>query len=120
METGYRGAVATLVVLADNTTSLYLSNGGGFIGMGAHQAVKEASEIFLAAAGGSLAKMKQTDTFPLPALGRVRFYVLTGTGGWTAEAAQDDLGHNRHDLSGVFHVAHAVIAAIREQSEKQR
>ena len=34
METGYPEAVASLVVIADGTVSLYFSNGGGIIGVG--------------------------------------------------------------------------------------
>jgi len=36
METGYPEAVASLVCIADGTTSLYLSSGGGVIGAGEH------------------------------------------------------------------------------------
>src|SRR5689334_9394559 len=43
METGYPGAVATLAALADGTTSLYLSSGGGMIGAGGHTRVAEAT-----------------------------------------------------------------------------
>jgi hypothetical protein len=44
METGYPEAVATLVGVADGTTSLYFSNGGGFIGAGTHAAGAVAAE----------------------------------------------------------------------------
>jgi hypothetical protein len=50
METGYPEAVATLVVLGEETTSLYFSNGGGVIGAGEHAAVRAAGEILLASA----------------------------------------------------------------------
>jgi hypothetical protein len=43
METGYPEAVATLVGVAEGTTSLYFSNGGGFIGAGTHANVAEAN-----------------------------------------------------------------------------
>jgi hypothetical protein len=36
METAYPEAVATLIAVADGSSSLYFSNGGGFIGAGAH------------------------------------------------------------------------------------
>ena len=47
METGYPRAVATLVVVADGSTSLYLSNGGGTIGAGQHARVRSASAEFM-------------------------------------------------------------------------
>jgi len=43
METGYPEAVASLVVVADGTTSLYFSNGGGIIGAGEHSSVRTAA-----------------------------------------------------------------------------
>ena len=49
MEMGIGDAVATLVVVADGTTSFYFSTGGGIIGAGAHETVKGPSKAFLAA-----------------------------------------------------------------------
>src|ERR1035437_6926854 len=37
MEMGYPNGVATIVALADGTTSMYTSTGGGIIGGGAHR-----------------------------------------------------------------------------------
>jgi hypothetical protein len=47
METGYPQAVATLVAVVDGTSSLYFSNGGGFIDAGTQAAVAEASRRWL-------------------------------------------------------------------------
>src|SRR5215470_17118778 len=47
METGYPEGVATLVSLADGTTSLYLEGGGGIIGGGAHDNVANATKPLL-------------------------------------------------------------------------
>jgi hypothetical protein len=56
----------------------------------------------------------------LPAVGRVRFYLITSGRVLTAEAAEEDLGYNRAALSPVFHQAHEVIAAVREHSPSWR
>jgi hypothetical protein len=116
METGYQEAVATLVVLADGTTSLYFSNGGGVIGAGQHKPVAAASSAFLQAAQQNLSLMQSTVVFPLPRLKHARFYVLDTSGSWTSEAVEQDLGYNREKLSPLFHLAHAVIAAVRKNS----
>jgi len=116
METGYPQAVATLAVFVDGTTSLYFSNGGGIIGAGAHEAVRTASAAFLARADADFAHFTETTETPLPAVGRVRFYVRTPAGTLAAEAGEQDLGQDRHVLSRVFHAGHAVITAIRETS----
>jgi hypothetical protein len=42
MEIDLGGAVASVVAVADGTTSLYISNGGGVLGTGAYPAVAEA------------------------------------------------------------------------------
>lgn len=117
METGYATAVATLVALCDNTTSLYLSNGGGVIGAGQNQPVAVAASKFLKAAAAGTALMEPTTVYPLPRPLHVRFYVLAKSGSWTAEGLEQDLGYNRHALSPLFHLAHAVISEIRKFSQ---
>ena len=116
METGYPIAVASLVAIADGTTSLYLSNGGGVIGAGAHKKVRDASARFIALVDAHADDFTVTDTHPLPKLGRVRFYVRTFDDVRTLEADERELGEGRHALSQVFHAGHAVIAAVREAS----
>jgi len=117
METGYPEAVATLAVFAEGSTSLYFSSGGGVIGAGEHESVRETHGPFFAEAEARLAAFTKTTEMPLPAEGRVRFYVRTFRGTLTAEAAEDDLGEMRHELSDLFHAGHAAIAAVREASD---
>ena len=116
METGYPDAVATLVVLAEGSTSLYFSNGGGVIGAGEHEAVRVASESLLSTAETQQDHLEGVVATPLPEVGRVRFYLRTFAGTVGAEAKEEDLGTGRHILSPLFHSAHAVIAAIREST----
>ena len=120
MELGYPEAVATLVVLGDGTTSLYISTGGGIIGAGEHPPVRAAAEGFLAATEAHLTGFEAVAETPLPQTGRVRFYVRTFGGTLGAEADEQDLGHGRHSLSPVFHAGHAVITEMRLASEAQR
>jgi hypothetical protein len=116
METGHPGAVVTLVMVLDGTTSLYFSSGGGIIGAGAHPEVAMATRNFIQAAGESTPLMQPTKTFPLPRPSHTRFYVLLGSGIFSAEALEQDLGHHRHALSPLFHLGHAVIAMVRQHS----
>jgi len=116
METGYPEAVATLVVFADGTTSLYFSNGGGVIGAGEHDVVRAAGEILLSSAEAHVEDFAMSSGTPLPEVGRVRFYVRTFKGTLSAEANEEDLGEDRHTLSPVFHAAHSVISAVREST----
>ena len=114
METGYPEAVATLAAFADGSTSLYFSSGGGTIGAGEHASVAGASENLLGVADEYLHEFTPASEYPLPAVGRVRFYVHTFDGILTADRNEDDLGFERDSLAPVFHAGHAVISAIRE------
>ena len=113
MELGFEGAAATLAVFADGTTSLYYSSGGGIIGAGEHTEVREVAEAFLRRAEASLPSLSPTTATPLPASGRVRFYVRTTKGTLTAEGGVEDLGYGRHHLAPLFHAGDSVITALR-------
>lgn len=107
METTYGTAVVTLVVLADDTVSLYFSNGGGMIGMGAHAEPAEA--------GGCLLKAAESHVDS-----RTKFIAITSEGLRAEMAPEEELGNNRHPLSPLFPAAHEVITQIRLQSEKRQ
>jgi ankyrin repeat protein len=117
METGYEGATATLLALADGTTSLYISSGGGVIGGESHDSVRESNATMLRSANQFRTQMKPTSNFPLPSVGHVVFYALTDAGVLMAAAGKDDLGENRHTLSPLFYAGHEVISALRQISE---
>lgn len=119
METGYPRAVVTLVAFADGTISLYFSSGGGTLGAGGHDSVRAAAEVFLDATQAYHAAFAPAAATPAPDVGRVRFYVRTFDGTRTAEADEQDLGSGRHPLAPVFHAGHALIAAVREATERQ-
>ena len=117
METGYPEAVATLATFADGATSLYFSNGGGIIGAGEHQSVRNASKRLLIIVERYFDDFEPATDTPMPGVDRVRFYVHAFDGLRTAEALEDDLGYERHKLSPVFHQGHEVIGQIRMASE---
>ncbi|HEX6400080.1 MAG TPA: hypothetical protein VF108_06370 [Actinomycetota bacterium] len=113
METGYPEALATLVAVADGTTSLYFSNGGGIIGAGAHDAVAEASRRWLEAAGAFLPRLSSTTAPSLPAEGDTQFVAVTPEGLFSVVAPEEELGEGRHSLSQLFHAGQDVITQIR-------
>lgn len=117
MELGYATGIATLMTLAEGTTSLYFSNGGGVIGAGTHAAVRDAAERFLDLVESHLAALPSVDATPTPRIGRVRFYARTFEDTRGVEVAEDELSGHLHPLSPVFLAGHAVITAIRESSE---
>jgi hypothetical protein len=112
METGYPKAVVTLATFASGDASLYFSNGGAILGGEGHESVRRAACQFVAASEHFLAIMAETTEYPLPGLGRTRFYVLTAAGIFTAEAGERDLGEGKNELSPLFHGGHRVITAL--------
>jgi len=120
METGYPGGVATLAALADGTTSLYLSSGGGMIGAGGQPQVADATLRLLDVAERYLDRLPATLDTALPAAGRVVLRALTYDGQQADEADEDDLGYGRHPLSPLFHAAHDVLTELRLIDESRQ
>ena len=119
MEIGYPEGVATFVMLADGTTSLYTSSGGGTIGGGMHEAVASRTAAFLRALDEHLDRFTPDATDALPAPGDVVFRALTYDGRLAASAREDDLGEGRHPLSGLFYAGHDVITQLRLIEEQR-
>jgi hypothetical protein len=113
METGYPEAVATLVGVADGTTSLYFSNGGGFIGAGAHANVAEANRRWHELGRSVLAQLGVIADPPLPAEDMTQFVAVTPEGLRGAVAPEEELGEGRHELSPFFYAGQDVITQIR-------
>jgi hypothetical protein len=120
MEIGHKEAVSSLVVLADGTTSLYFSSGGGILGAGEHSGVRAASAAFVRTAESLRSHLVPAQETPLPDVGRVRFYVHSTEGLLAAEADEQDLGDGTHVLSELFHAGHDVITQVRVVTEARR
>jgi hypothetical protein len=118
LETGYPEAVATLVGLADGTTSMYFSNGGGMIGAGQHEEVAAATHRWLELGEESLDRLLPTqEDVLLPDEGMTQLVAVTETGVRAARASEEELGGGGHPLSALFYAAHEVITAIRVLDE---
>jgi hypothetical protein len=105
--------VATLVALADGTVSLYFSDGRGFIGLGPHPGPRRVGQELIALAQSFVDAFSPTTHFPLPELGFMRFYLLSGACVLESEAREDDLGRGGHPLWPLFQKANELTAEIR-------
>jgi hypothetical protein len=89
MDIGADRGWASLVTLADGTTSLYTSGGGGVIGGGAHEPVVEASGRLLHLIEAHLDLFEPTDDLDPPGPEQTRFLVMT------YEGHQEPIGSDR-------------------------
>ncbi|MEO1248071.1 MAG: hypothetical protein AAFX56_20520 [Pseudomonadota bacterium] len=120
METGYDEAAVTIVAAADGSASMYFSNGGGTIGAGEYEQVREVVFETLSETGKYLDELELTNSYPLPKLGQTRFFVVTDAGVLTSAAPEEMLGDEKHDLSPLFLQVHKLIAYIRTAEEHRR
>ena len=117
MEVALPSGTATLVSVRDGTASLYTSTGGGILG--GYSARNEAKR-FVAEAEKHLASMKTTKDFPYPAAGRIKFYVLTRGGVYTAEAEEKDVQDSQHALFPLFVAGNEVLSALRTAQDRAK
>ena len=114
MEVALPDGVATLVSVRDGTASLYTSTGGGILG--GYRARNEAKR-FVAEAEKHLASMKPTKSFPYPEVGRMKFYVLTQDGVYTADENGKELAREGHPLFPLFYAGNEVLTALRTANQ---
>jgi hypothetical protein len=57
--------------------------------------------------------MQPTKSFPYPEVGRLKFYVLTRDGVYTAEAGENEVQDARHSLFPLFVAANEVLNVLR-------
>ena len=111
MDWGVNLGTATLVAFSDGHASIYLSNGGGFLGGAeSHEAIRNAAKRTVEIAAECQPQAHPTASYPLPERGRVVFYFLTDAGIFTAGASQEDLANQHSFLSGLGNAAQQVIA----------
>jgi hypothetical protein len=107
------GGFVAVVVLADATTSLYTSVGGGTIGAGSHAPVAEASRALLAVVGSRIADFLPGEDPALPPRAVVRFHVFGRAGSFLADVPEDAFwGRFAHRLMPVISATQDVITAI--------
>ena len=117
METGYPEAVMTLVAVADGTTSIYFSNGGGILGAGEYPQVQEVALEVLAEGDAYRSLLKKTKEAPLPSPSYTHFHLVTTDGILTGQALEEQLGNEQHELSPLFFACHKLIAYVRKAEE---
>ena len=118
MEMRIGDADVSLVAVADGSTSLYFSNGGGIIGAGQHETVRAASRKLLVVTDKLFEAFVVRDA-PIPVVkGTVSFTILTYDGLRVARDAEERLQQKKSPLWPAYWVGQEVITTIRLASEK--
>jgi hypothetical protein len=114
-----QGGFATVVALTDDTTSMYMSTGGGTIGAGGHQNVASATQALLSAVQGQLGAFTRPGDSDLPPPGQVRFHLLSPSGSRYEDIPEDSFwGRSPHELTSVIAATQVVISAIRSSTSQ--
>jgi hypothetical protein len=120
MEMGMESASVALVALSDGTASLYFSNGGGFIGGGAHESIRVAARTLVTLAAKFQPGAALMKKFPLPKHGQVTFYLRTDDGVFTMSAMESEFGEKRHTWAPLFNAGQKVISEYRLIEEAKK
>lgn len=113
-----RDWITTLVIFADGSTSVYVSDGPPVTGMGAYAPVRAASLKMLAIAEESLESFAATRRTSQPEPGHVRFFARTVRGTVVADAEQQTLMGGGHPLTQLFNVTLDVLRAVLVANER--
>ena len=110
--------IATMICFIDGTTSLYFSDGGGIIGAGRHESVKNAASTFLENCFSALPVTENADSIDkLPAENQHTFYLFTKAGIFTITINLHDVKKCK-EYQSLFTQSHIVLNEIRKISKK--
>ena len=109
----FPNGTATVVAMIGGHASIYLSNGGGYIGGEGHDAIKKVARQVVQASRGVVAQMKATKDLTQPQPGRVQFYVLTSDGIVSTSAEEAGLQDTSQPLSKLYEAVQGVITQYR-------
>jgi hypothetical protein len=119
-ELGYEVGSATLLALADGTTSLHYSTGGGLLGRGDYPPVAEAARSLVAEAHKFIQRMAPANSFPLPMAGQVRFTLLGYSAIFATAVPEKLLATGQHPLAPLFEHVRETLSQMRLLEEKRR
>lgn len=114
MDWGVPAGKASVVAMSDGSASIYLSNGGGYLGGIGQEPIRAAAKKAVEAAAEVQPQMKKTETFtPLPDTGEVTFYALTDAGVYTTSAKEADLREGKTSFAKLGNAMQQVVTEYR-------
>ncbi len=106
-------AAATVISLADGTTSLYTTTGGGIVGGGEHEPVSAASRELVDAAARHVEDVLRRDDTDLPGAGNVTIWLRVGDERLGRTVPEADLMSGESPLASLYATGHGVITQLR-------
>jgi hypothetical protein len=116
MEIGFPGAIATLITSIEGTANLYFSNGSGKAGKASQTKIRDAALNFIDQTQKYISMLHPVDSFPIPQIGYVRFYVLTPGGVYSAEVSERQLQNSESCLTFLYQYGYDVITLLGKNS----
>lgn len=113
-------AIISLACVADGTTSLYYSTGGGQIGLGhANEAVRNAARAFLFSSEQVLDKLVPTKVYPLPTNDKHIVYLITEKNVYMHEFEMEKLDTTPREIQFLNFLYQNVLSKIGEAKGTQ-
>jgi hypothetical protein len=109
----------TVATFADETSGVYLSNGGAFIGWGKSAGPLETSRAVLTLANQLSDHCQPTVEFPLPRLGYTRFYLKERGRHLHSGGQSGGPGGYRHPMA-LFQEANKLALQIHTLAKKEK
>lgn len=114
LDWGLDRGTATLFALDDGTASLYLSSGGGVLGGGFHDSVRDSARAFIASFEPFLDRMDPDGEGATPPGGSTDLRALTLTGRLYVRIPNSEfIGPPQHPMAVVFEAGQALITQLR-------
>lgn len=111
---------ATVVAVADGAASVYLSNGGEFIGGSeSNSALRESAIKAVQIASQQLPLFRPIDDAVLPVRGEVLFYLTTSAGIRVAKAYEERLNAGTDQLTALGNAMQQIIMEYRTSHSKR-
>ena len=111
--------IATVAAYETGDASMYLSSGGGVIGGGQHDNVRQAVFPYVQLGQEFLSESKRTESTPLPGKDCVRFYLLTNKGTYYAQEKMKNIENESSDWLRLFEEANKVLTELRLTTEEK-
>jgi hypothetical protein len=98
-----------VMVLADEHTSIYASEGGAYLGINAVPQIAEVSKDILTLAEKVLPNTNPTTEFPIANFETVNFYLFTYTGAVMARIEEKELSNPEQPFASLYYAYHEIL-----------